>query len=195
MARRAAERSWGGQFDRVILERGRDYAARGLVEDLVDRGDRLEAAVHGSELEPYRVVVELSSGKTRSVRDVRCSCPYDASEWCKHVAAVLVVWTDRPAAARRAPARPTSCSRSSGRERRWGAKGRRGRGGCWGPMSSTASPFGCPRRNASRPPPRAAGWRGAQAKEKVVKSLVYAVVQNVDVVEQLFPVIRAQAGY
>ncbi|MEO8083646.1 MAG: hypothetical protein ABI780_07480 [Ardenticatenales bacterium] len=104
MAGRHAKRAWIDQVDRAILDSGRDYAARGLVEDLVNRGDRLEAAVQGSELEPYRVVVELSGGKTRSVQAVRCNCPYDASEWCKHVAAVLVVWTDRPDDARQAPA-------------------------------------------------------------------------------------------
>ncbi|MEW6363231.1 MAG: HsdR family type I site-specific deoxyribonuclease [Acidobacteriota bacterium] len=39
------------------------------------------------------------------------------------------------------------------------------------------------------------GWRGVLAKEQVVKHLIYDVVQDIALVEQLFPVIKAQAEY
>jgi uncharacterized Zn finger protein len=42
--------------------RGRSYFDDGAVSDLIRRGDRLTAAVEGSEFEPYQVSVRLHDG-------------------------------------------------------------------------------------------------------------------------------------
>ncbi|MEM6327858.1 MAG: SWIM zinc finger family protein [Bacteroidota bacterium] len=60
---------------------------------LVRRGDRLEAAVQGSDVRPYRVRVPLTA---RGVGDPRCTCPYSFGGWCKHVAAVMLSAIEMP---------------------------------------------------------------------------------------------------
>jgi uncharacterized Zn finger protein len=54
--------------------RGRRYLADGAVSDLVQRADRLTAAVEGSEFEPYQVSIRLHDG---GVADAHCTCLYD----------------------------------------------------------------------------------------------------------------------
>jgi type I restriction enzyme R subunit len=39
------------------------------------------------------------------------------------------------------------------------------------------------------------GWRGVQAREQVIKAALYKVLQDVDEVERIFPIIRAQREY
>ena len=39
------------------------------------------------------------------------------------------------------------------------------------------------------------GWRGVQAREQVVKAALYAVLQDIDEVERIFPIVKAQAEY
>jgi len=38
-------------------------------------------------------------------------------------------------------------------------------------------------------------WRGVQAREMVIKAAIYQVSQNVDEVERIFPIIKAQREY
>ncbi len=45
--------------------------------------------------------------------------------------------------------------------------------------------------NANRPD----GWRGVQSREQVVKQSIYSVVPNVEEVERLFLIIKAQSEY
>jgi uncharacterized Zn finger protein len=71
--------------------RGRRYLAFGAVSDLVRRGDRLTAAVEGSEFEPYQVSIRLHDG---GVADAHCNCPYDWGGYCKHIVAVLLKFVD-----------------------------------------------------------------------------------------------------
>lgn len=73
--------------DPKVIERGRAVVRSGAVSDLVRRGDRLTAAVAGSEDEPYRVTIRL---KDRDVADYRCTCPYEWGGACKHVVATLL---------------------------------------------------------------------------------------------------------
>ncbi|MEQ1904627.1 MAG: HsdR family type I site-specific deoxyribonuclease [Pirellulaceae bacterium] len=39
------------------------------------------------------------------------------------------------------------------------------------------------------------GWRGVQAKEQVIKAALYGIVQNIEEVERLFLIIKAQSEY
>ncbi|MEO7798883.1 MAG: restriction endonuclease subunit R, partial [Opitutaceae bacterium] len=39
------------------------------------------------------------------------------------------------------------------------------------------------------------GWRGVQAREQVVKRALYDVLQNVDEVERIFPIVKQQPEY
>jgi type I restriction enzyme R subunit len=39
------------------------------------------------------------------------------------------------------------------------------------------------------------GWRGVQAREQVIKSALYEILEDVDEVERLFPIVKAQREY
>ncbi|MEQ1531882.1 MAG: hypothetical protein ABL925_21445, partial [Methylococcales bacterium] len=39
------------------------------------------------------------------------------------------------------------------------------------------------------------GWRGIQTREQVIKAALYGVLQNVDEVERIFLIIKAQNEY
>ena len=39
------------------------------------------------------------------------------------------------------------------------------------------------------------GWRGVQAREQVIKAALYGVLQDVNEVERIFLIIKAQAEY
>jgi type I restriction enzyme, R subunit len=39
------------------------------------------------------------------------------------------------------------------------------------------------------------GWRGVQARERVIKGALYELLQDVDEVERMFPIIKAQGEY
>ena len=39
------------------------------------------------------------------------------------------------------------------------------------------------------------GWRGVQSKEQTVKQSIYSVVPNIEEVERLFLIIKAQSEY
>jgi uncharacterized Zn finger protein len=57
------------------------------VVSLIQRGNVVEAAVEGSQYEPYRVRITFDEG---GVTSTICSCPYDWGDWCKHIVAVLL---------------------------------------------------------------------------------------------------------
>jgi type I restriction enzyme R subunit len=38
-------------------------------------------------------------------------------------------------------------------------------------------------------------WRGIQAREQIVKKALYDVLQDVDEVERIFPIVKAQREY
>lgn len=81
--------------DPAIVERGWRYYERGNVLSIAQRGAILVAQVQGSDEEPYRVQITLT---TRGIGAVGCSCPY-MEEWdgvCKHVVAVLLTYVHTP---------------------------------------------------------------------------------------------------
>ena len=88
------------KFTERSFERGRDYYDSGLVELVVQRGNRLFAEVLGSECLPYHVGVALRDGDFSA----SCTCPYDWGGYCKHIAAVLLTFIhDRELVMERAP--------------------------------------------------------------------------------------------
>jgi uncharacterized Zn finger protein len=76
-----------------VFARGQEYATSGAVAQIVQRGNRLSAAVEGSEYEPYRVELTTEAG---TVVSAACSCPYDFGGWCKHIVAVLLACRAAP---------------------------------------------------------------------------------------------------
>ena len=82
------------------FERRENYEEKGAVVEVVRRGNTLQAAVEGSQYEPYQTRIELA---TTGIVDTACSCPYDHGGICKHRVAVLLTVirdpetvTDRP---------------------------------------------------------------------------------------------------
>ncbi len=77
-------------FDATTLQRGRDYARRGLVEAVEAQADGLlTARVENGQGSTYRQRVSFGGGRVNGA----CSCP--VAHNCKHVAAVLFIWAER----------------------------------------------------------------------------------------------------
>ncbi|SEP22998.1 Uncharacterized conserved protein, contains Zn finger domain [Halogranum amylolyticum] len=74
-------------------DRGEDYYERGAVFDVTRRGDLLQAAVEGSQYDPYQVQIELDE---TGIVGTQCSCPYDHGGICKHRVAVLLTYIRAP---------------------------------------------------------------------------------------------------
>lgn len=77
----------------TIVSRGEAYMRQNAVADVVLRGEMLTAAVHGSEYEPYQVIVRFDAG---GVTNTECSCPFDQGGWCKHIVATLLLTLRQP---------------------------------------------------------------------------------------------------
>ena len=75
------------------FQRGREYCQSGAVVSLVQRAATLEAAVWGSDTEPYRVQVTFGGDR---LGVATCTCPYDWGGWCKHIVAVLLTAHEHP---------------------------------------------------------------------------------------------------
>ncbi len=83
------ERQVGGRS----LGLGRDYAADDAIFDTRRQGLTLRANCRGTSGGPYRVEATLVVG---GIGSASCSCPVGAGGGCKHVAALLLTWLDRP---------------------------------------------------------------------------------------------------
>lgn len=70
-------------------DRGQSYYEEGRVLDVTRRGELLQAAVEGSQYEPYTVLIEFNDS---GVATTECSCPYDYGGICKHRVAVLLTY-------------------------------------------------------------------------------------------------------
>lgn len=75
------------------LKRGREYFASGAVYSARRQGPTLKALCTGSSPVPYRVQVTFNR---HDVIEADCSCPVGRGGYCKHVAALLVAWRERP---------------------------------------------------------------------------------------------------
>ncbi len=75
--------------DDKVRARGRAIK-RGEILSCTRSGSRLRARVRGSDVAPYRVDLDVSSG------DSACTCPYQWGEVCKHTVAVARLAIDDP---------------------------------------------------------------------------------------------------
>ena len=80
----------GDHFDSITLQRGQDYARRGLVRSVEAMADgALRGEVSNGRGNRYQQRIRFG----RSFVEGDCSCPVGLN--CKHVAAVLVTWAER----------------------------------------------------------------------------------------------------
>jgi uncharacterized Zn finger protein len=82
-------RRTGGQS----FERGLDYFRSGAVFDARRQGMTLKARCEGSRAEAYRVRVTFDN---KGVASAECSCPVGDDGGCKHIAALLLTWREKP---------------------------------------------------------------------------------------------------
>ena len=75
------------------LRHGRDYYHSGAILNPSQQGMTLTASCLGSSSEPYQISVEFDE---RGMRRSRCTCPVGQHGRCKHVAALLICWQERP---------------------------------------------------------------------------------------------------
>lgn len=74
---------------------GWDYFRSEAIIEAYHQGNRLRAACIGSGRTPYRVEAVLGE---QSIVHARCTCPVGENGGCKHVAALLICWQQRPEA-------------------------------------------------------------------------------------------------
>lgn len=85
-------------FDDTTLERGLDYARRGLARVTSTRtredATQIQATCEGTTAEPYeqRMEVIIASGRVANVVGSHCTCPMTSD--CKHVVAAITTWLD-----------------------------------------------------------------------------------------------------
>ncbi len=75
------------------LRHGRDYYHSGAIRNPCHEGMTLTAFCLGSSREPYQISVEFDD---RGVCQSHCTCPVGKHGRCKHVAALLICWQERP---------------------------------------------------------------------------------------------------
>jgi uncharacterized Zn finger protein len=76
-----------------IFSRGEGYVREGMVASLTLRDGLLEALVHGSQYDTYRVRVTFDAG---GVAAATCTCPAAAHACCKHIVTALLVALRQP---------------------------------------------------------------------------------------------------
>ncbi len=75
------------------LSRGRAYTEGHTLFRLRSEGDLLRGCCQGSQDEPYRVLAQIRQGR---ITQSHCTCPVGADGRCKHVAALLWIWSEAP---------------------------------------------------------------------------------------------------
>jgi uncharacterized Zn finger protein len=75
------------------LRHGRDYYHSGAILNPMQQGMSLKASCLGSSREPYQITLEFDE---RGVHRSHCTCPVGMHGRCKHVAALLICWQERP---------------------------------------------------------------------------------------------------
>jgi uncharacterized Zn finger protein len=77
------------------FRKGMAYFSRGAITQTRLQRNLLKARCHGSQAASYQLQVALGPA---GIVFATCSCPVGAEGRCKHVAALLLTWVDRPAA-------------------------------------------------------------------------------------------------
>ena len=73
--------------------RGLDYFQEGAIDNTVLHAYTLSATCEGTDIDPYRVTVELMP---TGIASTYCSCPYDWGGDCKHIVALLLTYVHEP---------------------------------------------------------------------------------------------------
>ena len=73
--------------------RGLDYFYDGAISNPTLHDYTLSATCEGTDIEPYRVTVELTP---TGIADADCSCLYDWGGDCKHIVALLLTYVHEP---------------------------------------------------------------------------------------------------
>jgi len=88
-----SEQTIRARFDAQSWQRGRQYARDGAIINARTQGMTLKSSCIGSLPEPYRVEATFDA---RGIASAECSCPVGEEGYCKHVAALLMTWLERP---------------------------------------------------------------------------------------------------
>ena len=75
------------------FQRGRSYFKNGAIFEPRLQGDTLKAWCEGSRPQPYHLWVVCDA---EGIKAANCSCPVGGGGRCKHVAALLLTWSDQP---------------------------------------------------------------------------------------------------
>lgn len=75
-----------------VFERGQGYFRQGRVSNTQAHGLTLRGEVEGSEPRKYKVKIEYEK-EGRLI--LKCTCPFDLEEFCKHSIALLLHWIHR----------------------------------------------------------------------------------------------------
>jgi len=75
------------------FKRGQAYFRQGAIYNPIRRVSTLKAQCMGSQPEPYNVEIDLG---LEGIVTGRCSCPVGGGGRCKHAAALLLTWLNRP---------------------------------------------------------------------------------------------------
>ena len=73
--------------------RGLDYFHAGAIGNPTLHNYTLSAICEGTDIDPYRVTVELMP---TGIASTDCSCPYDWEGDCKHIVALLLTYVEEP---------------------------------------------------------------------------------------------------
>ena len=73
--------------------RGLEYFHDGAIENPVLHGYTLSGTCEGTDMDPYRVTIELMP---TGIASTYCSCPYDWGGDCKHIVALLLTYVEAP---------------------------------------------------------------------------------------------------
>ncbi|MCS7306593.1 MAG: SWIM zinc finger family protein [Thermoguttaceae bacterium] len=75
------------------LRRGWEYFQKGALRQLRRQGKTLSGLCMGTSIHPYRIRVLFNE---TGITEAECTCPIGQGGYCKHVAALLVAWRERP---------------------------------------------------------------------------------------------------
>ena len=75
------------------FERGRSYFNSGAILEPRLQGNTLKAWCQGSRPQPYHLWIAYGA---EGIKEADCSCPVGGGGRCKHVAALLLAWSDQP---------------------------------------------------------------------------------------------------
>src|SRR5262245_16272731 len=87
------ERDIRARVGDTSFERGVPYARDGSIRGPHRQGMTIRSRCEGTSGGPYRVEVTFDA---KGIASAGCSCPVGGGGYCKHVAALLLTWKNRP---------------------------------------------------------------------------------------------------